>query len=292
MADGSAPTPAGSTRTATSRTTTAPKETSCSRCWPRQPLAGVGGVVCVGTDADHLAPGRGAGQDGAHEDLVRSATPGRAIGAGPGSLPGDFGVWATMGLHPHDAVQGVDGARARTRARAPSRERAWWWRWGSVGSTTTTSIRPEPRNATRSRHRSSWRVATTSHSWCTRARRGTTPSTSCAARPSRADGAALLHGRTRGGPALPRHSARSVVQRHRHVQRCTGRARRGRVVPIRSAHGGDRRAVPGASSSPWQAEPAGWVAEVGEAVAEVKGVTPAALAESSTAATRAAFALL
>ena len=34
-----------------------------------------------------------------------------------------------------------------------------------------------------------------------------------------------------------------------------------------------------------------WVVDVGEAVARVKGVAPEALAESSTAATRAAFAL-
>ncbi len=63
--------------------------------------AGVGGVVCVGTDA---ATSRQA------VDLVRSVrgalAPGQR-GAAP-ALPGDFGVWATMGLHPHDASHGVE----------------------------------------------------------------------------------------------------------------------------------------------------------------------------------------
>ena len=47
--------------------------------------AGVGRVICVGTDAPLSA---------AAIDVAR-ANPGR--------------VWATVGLHPHDAVQGVDG---------------------------------------------------------------------------------------------------------------------------------------------------------------------------------------
>jgi TatD DNase family protein len=64
--------------------------------------AGVGGVVCVGTDADTSRQA---------VELVRSVR--RAIASGPGNLaepplPGDFGVWATMGLHPHEASDGVE----------------------------------------------------------------------------------------------------------------------------------------------------------------------------------------
>src|SRR5271169_1846500 len=51
--------------------------------------AGVRGLVCVGTDA---ATSRQA------VDLAA------AVRAGPSP----FEAWATVGLHPHDAVQGVD----------------------------------------------------------------------------------------------------------------------------------------------------------------------------------------
>jgi TatD DNase family protein len=65
-------------------------------------LAGVTGVVCVGTDADSSRQA---------VELARSVraeiSSGTGGGGGP-ALPGDFGVWATMGLHPHDASQGVD----------------------------------------------------------------------------------------------------------------------------------------------------------------------------------------
>jgi len=63
-------------------------------------VAGVGGVVCVGTDA---TTSRQA------VELVRKVR--AAITSGPDAsaeaIPGDFGVWATMGLHPHDASHGV-----------------------------------------------------------------------------------------------------------------------------------------------------------------------------------------
>jgi TatD DNase family protein len=64
--------------------------------------AGVGGVVCVGTDA---ATSRQA------VELVRSVRTVISSGSaapGRGSLPGDFGAWATMGLHPHEASDGVE----------------------------------------------------------------------------------------------------------------------------------------------------------------------------------------
>jgi TatD DNase family protein len=62
--------------------------------------AGVGGLVCVGTDATTSRQAT---------ELVRSVRGALASGLdAPGPpVPGDFGVWATMGLHPHEASQGV-----------------------------------------------------------------------------------------------------------------------------------------------------------------------------------------
>ncbi len=73
--------------------------------------AGVGGVVCVGNDA---------ATSGQAVALVRSVRAGVSSGDTPaGAIPGDFGVWATMGLHPHEASHGVgdlEGALARELA--------------------------------------------------------------------------------------------------------------------------------------------------------------------------------
>jgi TatD DNase family protein len=61
--------------------------------------AGVTGVVCVGTDA------------GTSRQAVALVTEVRSgIGAAPDDargLPRDFGMWATVGLHPHEASHGV-----------------------------------------------------------------------------------------------------------------------------------------------------------------------------------------
>jgi TatD DNase family protein len=57
--------------------------------------AGVGGVVCVGTDVQTSS------------QAVALVTTVRAAAGGDG-LPDDFGAWATMGVHPHEASQGVD----------------------------------------------------------------------------------------------------------------------------------------------------------------------------------------
>jgi TatD DNase family protein len=58
--------------------------------------ADVVGLVCVGTDAQTSQ------QAVAFVDEVRQATR-----SGAASVPGDFGVWATIGLHPHDASNGL-----------------------------------------------------------------------------------------------------------------------------------------------------------------------------------------
>ena len=62
--------------------------------------AGVGGLVCVGTDADTFRQA---------VELVSGAR--LAIASGPeatgAAIPAEFGVWATMGLHPHEASHGI-----------------------------------------------------------------------------------------------------------------------------------------------------------------------------------------
>jgi TatD DNase family protein len=61
--------------------------------------AGVRGVVCVGTDAATSLQA---------VDLVREVRAEASSSGGAGEVPGDFEAWATMGLHPHEASQGVD----------------------------------------------------------------------------------------------------------------------------------------------------------------------------------------
>lgn len=60
--------------------------------------AGVSGVVCVGTDADTSRQA---------VELVRRVRAGISSSAG-GAVPEDFDAWATMGLHPHEASHGVE----------------------------------------------------------------------------------------------------------------------------------------------------------------------------------------
>ena len=102
------PTPrsAGPTTTATCR-----PATRRPRSWPTPAAAGVARLVTVGTDLAHSRQAVGVARR--HE-----------------------GVWATAGLHPHDAVE-----RPRRHRRAARRARRSW-PWGSAGSTTTTTTRP------------------------------------------------------------------------------------------------------------------------------------------------------
>ena len=249
-------------------------------------LAGVTGVVCVGTDAQSSRQA---------VELARSVRVEISAGAGGGdgpALPGDFGVWATMGLHPHDASQGVDEL-----ARAPSRtssapDAVWSWPWGSAGSTTTTSTPLGPRSATRSRRRSNWRDATISPSSCMRATRGTTRSTCCGAvgPPERT----VLHCFTGGASEARRCLDIGAFLSFSGIVTFKG------AQDVRDAAAlcpFDRLMVE--TDAPFlapvphrgkQNRPA-WVADVGEAVAQIKGVASAALAETCTTATRVAFAL-
>jgi Tat protein secretion system quality control protein TatD with DNase activity len=95
--------------------------------------AGVERLVTVGTDA------------------LRSAEAVRAAARHPGV------VWATVGLHPHEARHGLDGV-------VDPWERPAWWRWASAGSTTTTTTRPGLRSGRCSPPRSPWHTSATWHS--------------------------------------------------------------------------------------------------------------------------------
>ena len=72
-------------------------------------------------------------------------------------------LWATVGLHPHDAVDGVDSldgllARARRAGRSDAgvERHRWWSASASAGSTTTTTTRRGPPSGRPSPARSSW----------------------------------------------------------------------------------------------------------------------------------------
>jgi TatD DNase family protein len=58
--------------------------------------AGVVGLVCVGTDAETSR------QAVVLVDEIRAA-----VGSDDSGVPADFGAWATIGLHPHDAAHGL-----------------------------------------------------------------------------------------------------------------------------------------------------------------------------------------
>ncbi len=60
----------------------------------RARAAGVGRMVCVGTDA---------------ADSARAVELAVSLGVVAGTGPGGPGLWATVGLHPHHASEGVDG---------------------------------------------------------------------------------------------------------------------------------------------------------------------------------------
>ena len=96
-------------------------------------------------------------------------------------------IWATVGLHPHEASDGVEPVAAlleelRTASPVPRARRAAWSASASAGSTTTTSTRRARRSGRPSPRRSPSPSATTSPSSSTPATPGTTPSTSSAPR--------------------------------------------------------------------------------------------------------------
>jgi len=80
-----------------------PEGTDLAEALTEAARAGVCGVICVGTDPAT------SGQAVAVAAAARAAAVAGPSAGLPSSwdLPEDFGAWATVGLHPHEASQGV-----------------------------------------------------------------------------------------------------------------------------------------------------------------------------------------
>lgn len=244
--------------------------------------AGVSGVVCVGTDA---ATSRQAVElAGRVRGAIASGLPGPA-------LPGDFGVWATMGLHPHEASHGVEELHGALRDELEA-GRGLVVAVGECGFDYyyEHSPRPAQREAFAAqvelaRHYDLTLVVHSRDAWddTLDVLRGAGP-------PPRT----VLHCFT-GGPEEARRCldlgaflSFSGIVTFKGAQDVRDAAA---LCPF------DRLLVE--TDAPFlapvphrgkQNRPA-WVVDVGEAVAHIKGVTPSALADTCTSATRAAFAL-
>ena len=243
--------------------------------------AGVGGVVCVGTDA---ATSRQA------VELVRSVRSHLGPDAAP-SLPVDFGAWATMGLHPHEASHGVKELEvALTDALAADA--------GLVVAVGECGFdyhyEHSPRAAQRDAFAAQVVLARRHHLTLVVHSRDAWDDTLDVLRAEGPPERTVLHCFT-GGPDEARrcldlgaYLSFSGIVTFKGAQDVRDAAA---LCPL------DRLLVE--TDAPFlapvphrgkQNRPA-WVATVGESVASVKGVSVAALAQSTTAATRAAFAL-
>jgi len=242
--------------------------------------AGVSGVVCVGTDA---ATSRRA------VELVARVRTEAAVTDGP--LPVDFGAWATMGLHPHDATHGVAELERALDATLEA-DRALVVAVGECGF--DYHYEHSPRDAQReafaaqvalARRHGLTLVVHSRDAWD-----DTLDTLHDAGPPERT----VLHCFT-GGPDEARRCldagaflSFSGIVTFKGAQDVRDAAA---LCPL------DRLMVE--TDAPFlapvphrgkQNRPA-WVVAVGEALAHIKGVTPTVLAETSTSATRAAFAL-
>lgn len=92
----------GTTAEATEGTRSGPHATRLAAAIARASEAGVTRMVCVGTDATTSKEA---------VDLARMMTRADSVAAAEG-----VSMWATVGLHPHDAVNGVDTVEAIVRA--------------------------------------------------------------------------------------------------------------------------------------------------------------------------------
>jgi TatD DNase family protein len=235
--------------------------------------AGVGGVVCVGTDA---------------ATSIQAVELARFV---RGALPGDFGMWATMGLHPHEASTGIEELERALEATLASDGEL-------VVAVGECGFDYHYEHSPRAQQRDVFAAQV--------------------ALARRHDLTLVVHSRQAWDDTLDVLRAEGPPQRT--VLHCfTGGPQEARrcldvgaflsfsgIVTFKGAQDVrdaaalcplDRLMVE--TDSPFlapvphrgkQNRPA-WVVAVGEAVAEIKGVPPASLAETSTAATRTAFAL-
>jgi TatD DNase family protein len=247
---------------------------------------GVRGIICVGTDADTSR------QAVALASAVRAA--GRAGGEGegePARLAAGFGAWATVGLHPHEASSGV--AEVETTLREVLEQPP-----GLVVAVGECGLdyhydhspRAAQREAFEAQAALALRLGLALVVHCRDAWDDTFDVLRASGPPERT----ILHCFT-GGPAEARRFldlgaflSFSGIVTFKGAQNVRDAAA---LCPL------DRLLVE--TDAPFLApvphrgkenRPA-WVVEVGEAVAGIRGCGPAALAESSTAATRSAFAL-
>ena len=249
--------------------------------------AGVRGVVCVGTD---VATSRQAVE---LVSTVRSAVASR-VPAAPGGepLPGDFGVWATMGLHPHEASHGID-----TLAQALEDElktsRGLVVAVGECGF--DYHYEHSPRAAQRDAFAAQVELARRHDLALVVHSRDAWDDTLDVLRAAGPPERTVLHCFT-GGPDEARRCldigaflSFSGIVTFKGAQDVRDAAA---LCPL------DRLMVE--TDAPFlapvphrgkQNRPA-WVTDVGDAVAQIKGVSNSSLAESCTSATRAAFALL
>jgi TatD DNase family protein len=246
--------------------------------------AGVGGVVCVGTDA---VTSRQA------VDLVRSVRRAIAPGQGgtEGALPGDFEVWATMGLHPHDAAHGVEELALALESEIDT-GRGLVVAVGECGF--DYHYEHSPRAAQRDAFAAQIELARRHDLTLVVHSRDAWDDTLDVLRATGPAPRTVLHCFT-GGPDEARrcldigaYLSFSGIVTFKGAQDVRDAVA---LCPL------DRLMVE--TDAPFlapvphrgkQNRPA-WVVEVGEAVSEIKGVTATSLAETSTSATRAAFAL-
>ena len=207
----------------------------------------LGGDEAGATDLEPVlarAPGRGRRPARLHRDRRRRPRgrrwrwPGRRAGAGTPPR-----AWASIGLHPHEASEGVDEVAALLATRARRRTTVRSWRSGECG--LDYYYEHSPRAAQRAAFAAQIALAHAHglalviharDAWADlfdvlRRRR----------RP-RAHRAALLHGRSRRGRPVPARRHVRVVQRHRDVQErrpTCARPRRG----VRSTACSSRRTV-------------------------------------------------
>jgi TatD DNase family protein len=262
-----------------------PEEDELASILSEAVAAGVGGVVCVGTDA---ATSRQA------VELVRTVRTGvsSGCGGGPGgALPGDFGMWATMGLHPHEASSGIEELELALEA-ALATDGELVVAVGECGFDYHYEHSPRARQrdvfaaqVALARRHDLTLVVHSRQAW---------DDTLDVLRAEGPPPRTVLHCFT-GGPQEARRCldvgaflSFSGIVTFKGAQDVRDAAV---LCPL------DRLMVE--TDSPFlapvphrgkQNRPA-WVVAVGEALAEIKGVSPASLADSSTTATRRAFAL-